>query len=200
MNIKKNKSFSTKGFCLKKYFLIMAVCLSSHLHAQISFDQKVDQLFFNVDVTNTSLTVLDSLSAAKNLQYIKVDASANFYMPGTVLVTGTYLYQFDKVAAVTTPFEKGSITLLQYANAQGISEIIWELQFENKDSAIMAFNELVSFLKTPTSEAKLYKTREFIKVAEISDPQSTRSKQLLFRILNNKNEEKKFKIRLFLDE
>ncbi|MDB5226753.1 MAG: hypothetical protein JWN78_946 [Bacteroidota bacterium] len=174
--------------------LVLSFFISSFAFSENEIDRKVEQLFFHTDISNVSLSLIDSLADVKTITYEKPTGyTVNFMMGGMLGVT-THLFEFKSTPELPVSFEKGVIKVLVNGNDTYVNDVSLELQVEKKEDGFKAFEELKDFLFTPDSRAYHYKTRNFLAEEEFYNKTSKKYHQVSLMLTDNDNPEGKYKI------
>ncbi|MDB5228065.1 MAG: hypothetical protein JWN78_2258 [Bacteroidota bacterium] len=184
---------------IRIFSIIPVFFISSVIFGQSeTFDKKVEQLFYNKHVYDNSMSLIDTLAAVKDLSYGVPKLSDNVTPIGVVNVR-RHVFEFKQSPYVPIVFDKGMIILevQEKGKEKLLKDITWQLEFENKEAAIQAFTELEKYFSVPGTTHKVYKTGVSLSTAEFTDHSSKQYPHIMFVLLNNRNDEKKYKIRLF---
>lgn len=181
--------------------ILLSVLISTTAFGQNEFDKKVEQLFFNKHVYDNSMSLIDTLAAVKSLNYVPPKAADGNLTTIGVVDVRTHVFEFKPSSSIPVIFDKGAIILqVQEKGKQKLlKDITWQLEFENKEAAFLAFTELEKYFSIAGTKHKVYKNGVSLSTAEFSNNSSSQYPHIMFVLLDNKNPEKKYKIRLFLE-
>ena len=178
--------------------LIFCVLISNISFAQNEIDRKVEQLFFHTDISNVSLSLIDSLAAVKTISYEKPTGYTVNFMFGGVLGVTTHLFEFKPTPDMPVSFDKGVIKVLVNGNDNFVNDVSLELQVGKKEDGLKAFEALKDFLYTSDSKAYHYHTRNFLEEEEFYNKTSKKYHQVSLMLTDNDNAEGKYKILMFV--
>lgn len=164
----------------------------------ISFDKKVEQLFFNVDVSNRSVSPVKAFIDNKLLSYEKPEGYTEYPFIGK---SWRHNFVFTKHPSLKSRFNKGQIEVRIVDNGMGekVDEIGWSLWFHKKEDALKSFDELVKHLKTAGTSINMNRSKLAIKEGEFSDTNSRKYSSLFLFLGDNKNSDEMYKIVLLLN-
>ena len=152
-----------------------------------TFDKKVEQLFFKKDVSNASTALIDLLLQEKQLKYTKPEGYTAYFTPDGPVGIYTHVFDFNQSPDNSIGFQGGSIILLVSADeSETVSDITWELQYDNKTDAMNGFSDLYEYLCVPGVVHYVYHGKEIIESAELSNKASKKYPHISFKLINNK--------------
>ncbi|MDB5228064.1 MAG: hypothetical protein JWN78_2257 [Bacteroidota bacterium] len=185
---------------MRIFVTILAVFISTITFAQSgTFEKRVEQLFFNKDVSSMSVAIIDTLASVKEISYIKPAATSSYFMPTGILSVWTHTFNFTNSPYMPIPFDKGLILIHARGTNERLKDITLELLYEQKETAVKAYNDLVKFLTVDGFAPRMYRQRISIFSAEMTNNGSKKYPNIMFHLFNNKNADKKYKIRLFVE-
>ncbi len=79
-----------------------------------------------------------------------------------------------------------------------INDITWELEFDTKETAQKAFEELKQYFGETGGKPRLFRVKPGLASVEYESTGSDKYPDIIFHLFNDNNPEKKFKIRLFM--
>lgn len=174
--------------------LVLSLFISSIAFSQNEIDKKVEQLFFHTDISNVSLSLIDSLAAVKTIKYEKPTGYTVNFMFGGILGVTTHLFEFTSTPELPVSFDKGVIKVLVNGNDNFVNDVSLELQVGKKEDVYKAFEELKNFLFTADSRAYHYKPKSFLAEEEFYNKTSKKYHQVSLLLTDNDNAEGKYKI------
>lgn len=189
---------------MKRIIFFLPFLFSAGLYARDgytdnSFDRKVEQLFFNKDVSTTSLALIDSLADDKELDYTKPEGYTTYFMMGGMMGVYKHVFDFKQSPDSSIGFDEGSIQVLVYANDSRIGDITWQLEYSKKEDAVAAFSDLFEHLCVPGVEHYLYHGKEIIEEAQFINKASRKYPHVSFKLIDKKgSSDGMYKIRLSL--
>lgn len=186
-------------FILTLFIATTALFGKTEMSANITFDQKVEQLFFKRDVSDATAALIDSLAQQKELKYTKPEGFT-VYFSYTPIGFYTHVFNFKELPENPVSFQQGSIILQVSAyDQEQISDITWELQYNNKTDALNGFSDLFEYLSVPGVVHYLYHGKEIIQEAQFTNKASKKYPHISFKLIDNKGTtDGKYKIRLSL--
>ncbi len=190
---------------MKRIFFILPLFISTialygknEVSIDNTFDQKIEQLFFKQDVSNATVSLIDSLAQEKGLKYTRPDGYA-VYFYDTPIALYTHVFDFKQLPDNSIGLQQGSIIVQVSSDETVISDITWELQYNNRTEAINGFSDLFEYLSVPGVVHYLYHGKEIMEEAEFTDKSSKKYPHISFKLIDNKGTtDGKYKIRLSL--
>lgn len=181
------------------FLLVLMLFISTMIDRQNTvFDKKVQQLFFDVDVSNQLPSLIDTFAGIKELTYKK----PNEY--GVHRLTGTdwkYSFRFTHHPYLTNHFDTGliEIKIREQNNIRSVSDISWILQFGKPEDAKNAFDELKKNFSQTKAVSKVYTSGLALETAEFTDKTAKKYPYVMFMLFDNSNPDKRYKIVFGLD-
>ena len=163
-----------------------------------TFDAKVQRLFFNVDISSRSPSLVDKFTEVQELTYKKPGGYVVYPLMGSVW---THTFKFITHSCLTNPFDTGIIELKVTDDSKGkkILDIWWTLQFEKIEDAKNVFIEMKNYFSQTKAISKVYQSDLAIETAEFTDRTAHKYPYIMFMLFDNSNLEKKYKIIFSLD-
>jgi hypothetical protein len=163
-----------------------------------TFDKKVEQLFFGVDVSNPSTELVDKFSKVTELIYRKHNEYVSYALMHNIW---SHIFQFRTHPYLTNHFDDGSIELKVIENGKGsqVLDIWWKLKFDKKGDAIKVFDEIKNYFSQTPSFKKVYSSDLAIETAEFTDITSKKYPYIMFMLFDNIDQDKKYQIIFSLD-
>ena len=160
---------------------------------ELTFDQKVQQLFFNVDVSNLSTSLIDTFAKNKELAYIKPDRYGIQRLTG---IDWTHTFKFKTSRFLINQFDLGIIELNIRENdkIKKVLNIVWKLEFEKKEDAVKVFDEMKNYFSKSQAAKKIYSSDDVIQTAEFSDKTAKKYPYIMFTLFDNKKFDKTYQI------
>ena len=149
-------------------FILTTFILTVASGQNFSFDQKVEQLFFNVNVSERSASLINQFAQVNQLQYIKPDGYTSFSLKHKGWF---HSFKFISQPYLKSKVDTGFIEIIidDFPGKQIISEIWWRLSFDRKQNAINVFNELKKQFTNGTVISKIYQSELAMETAEFTD-------------------------------
>ena len=162
------------------------------------FDKKVQQLFFNVDISNQSISLVDTFANIKELTYKKPNSYGIHRLTG---IDWTHSFKFTTQPYLTNHFDTGFIELKITENdkVKKVSNIWCKLQFDKKEDAIKVFDEMKNYFSLTQATKKIYSSDLAIETAEFTDTTAKKYPYIMFMLFDNTGFEKKYQIIFSLD-
>jgi hypothetical protein len=179
-------------------FILSAFAFGKTGSVENIFDKKVEQLFFNKDVSSGSVSLVDSLAKEKELDYIKPEGITTCVIGIGIMGFYKHVFDFRQSPESSISFDKGSIELHVNTNETQINDITWEMQYNKKEDAVAAFSDLFEYLCVPGVEHYLYHGKEIMEEAQFINKSSTKYPHISFKLIDNIGPDGKYKIRLSL--
>lgn len=178
---------------------VMAIFISTMINGQnATFDKKVQQLFFNVDVSIHSTSIIKKFADVKELTYKKPSGYVDYPFTGN---TWMHTFKFTTHRYLTNHFDTGIIELKVVENSKRkkVSSIWWELQFDKVENAKKVFDEMKNYFRQTKAINKIYSADIAIETAEFTDKASQKYPYISFTLFDNSSLDKKYKIIFLLD-
>lgn len=130
------------------------------LSQSTTFSKAVKQLFFGVDVSNKSPSLLDSLLSSPNLHY-QGQRARQWNLNTTIRMNSSnarstkHVFTFTESLLADLKIKKGEIELMlgETDSTKKIFDLSWRLALSNKTAAINCFNKLTKlFSKLATNK------------------------------------------------
>ena len=114
-----------------------------------TFSQQVKQLFFGIDITGRSPSLLDSFRSVPQLHYTtdgvrQWNLNVSIEMNSTQATSSTHRFSFAESPLPGFPIEKGVIqlTMGETDSSRKLMSLTWHVEFRDKKSATNYFNKL----------------------------------------------------------
>lgn len=114
-----------------------------------SFSQRVNELFFGVDVSNRTASLIDSFRSISQLQYhhnntAQWNLNTSIEMKSDNALSTDHRFTFTQSPLRDIEFEKGAIDIKlgESDSTTRILNLIWRLEFKDRASAKEGFNKL----------------------------------------------------------
>lgn len=187
-------------FILLLLITTLAVFGKSEESVDNTFDQKVEQLFFKKDVSNATASLIDSLAQEKKLRYLKPEGYTAYFTENGAISMYTHIFDFNQLPDNSINFQHGSIFVQVTADeAEQVSDITWELQYNNKTDAINGFSDLYEYLCVPGVKHYLYHGEDNLEEVQLTNKKSKKYPHISFILFDGKGTvDGKYKIRLSL--
>ena len=178
-------------------FALTILTSTMTLGQNTSFDKKVESLFFNVDVTNDSVSLVDQFINVQSLTYIKPDvysssAGTNFW---------THIFTFTTLPYIKSSFDIGFIvlTVAEINNIKQIFDIKWKLQFDNMENASKAFGELKRLFTQTNVKHRSQKLGDRAEIDEFTNDKAIKYPNITLALYHGDNTEKQYQVFFALD-
>ena len=163
-----------------------------------AFDEKVQKLFFGVDVSNKQISLVDTLASIKELTYKKPNEYGVRRLTG---IDWKHSFIFTHHPYLTNPFDTGfiDIKIREQNNIKSIFDISWTLQFDKLEDAKRIFEELKNHFSQTKAIIKVYSSDLALETAEFTDKTAKKYPNVMFMLFDNNNFDKHYKIIFGLD-
>lgn len=133
----------------RTFFIILTLFSSTLSMSQTNFSQQVNELFFGVDVSNKSATLLDSFLSVPQLHHSDNGArqrnlNVAMQMNSNKAWSSRHEFVFTESPLPDLKIEKGTIelTLGETDSTKKLLSLYWRLQFSDKAAATKYFDKL----------------------------------------------------------
>ena len=163
-----------------------------------TFDEKVQELFFDVDVSNQQVSLVDTLAGIKGLTYEKPDKCGVHRLTG---IDWKHSFIFTHHPYLTNHFDTGliDIKIREQNNIKSVFDISWTLQFDKLEVAKKVFEELKNHFSQTKAITKVYTSDLALETAEFTDKTAKKFPYVMFMLFDNNNLDKHYQIIFGLD-
>lgn len=156
--------------------MILTIFSSTHAVSQsTTFSQRVNELFFGVDLSNKSASLFDSLLSIPQLRHSdngvrQQDLNVAMEMNSHEAWSSRHLFYFSESPIPGLEIEMGTIEvwLGETESFKKILSLHWQLQFSNKVSATKYFDKLKQLFADLATMKKFEKDKEVGDIAQFS--------------------------------
>lgn len=141
----------------------------------MTFSQRVNELFFGVDISNKSVSLFDSLLSVPELHYRDNGArqwnlNVGMEMNSDKAWSSRHEFIFTQSPLLDLKMEKGiiEITLGETDSTKKLLNLIWQLQFSDKVSATNYFDKLKQTFDDLATKKKFEKDKVVGDIAQFS--------------------------------
>jgi hypothetical protein len=163
-----------------------------------TFDEKVQQLFFDVDVSNQHISLVDKLARIKELAYKKPNEYGVHRLTG---IDWKHSFIFTHHPYLTNHFDTGliDIKIREQNNFKSVFDLSWTLEFDKLKDAKKVFEELKNNFSQTKAITKFYTSDLALETAEFTDKTAKKYPYIMFMLFDNNNLDKRYKIIFGLD-
>jgi hypothetical protein len=161
------------------------------------FDKIVERLFFNVDVSSMSTSLIDSFKSLPSLTY---EPPKYGYGSSLYPITWIHIFNFASCELLKKAFDSGQIhlDLEVHRTHESISKLAWICKFKNLDDAKAVFDELKAVFNDTKAAKKIYRF-DSTQFAEFLYKKSIKYPHIYLALAEYPARDKTYKIILFWD-
>lgn len=175
-NNKRTHQTHTQHRMIRILFIISTAFISIQSMAQTkTFSQCVNDLFFGVDVSSKSASILDNLLSMPELHYSEVGArqwniNISMAMQSHKALSTKHQFTFSHSPLPGLKIENGIIeaTLGETDSVRKLLDLGWRLQFSDKASATKYFDTLKQIFGDSATEKKIEHNKHFGEIAQFA--------------------------------
>ena len=162
------------------------------------FDENVQQLFFEIDVSNQRISLVDTFVSTKGLTYEKPNECGVRRLTG---IDWKHSFIFTHHPYLTNHFDTGfiDIKIREQNNIKSVFDISWTLQFDKLEDAKKVFEELKNHFSHTKAITKVYTSDLALETAEFTDKTAEKFPHVMFMLFDNNNLDKHYQIIFGLD-
>ena len=183
----------------RTFIIVLTIFISTMTNGQdTTFDKKVQQLFFDVDLSNQLTSLVDTFAIIKELTYKKPNEYGIHRLTG---IDWKHSFSFTRHPYLTNHFDTGliDIKIREQNNIKSVFDISWTLQFDKLENAKEVFEELKNHFSQTNAITKFYTSDLAIETAEFTDKTAKKYPYVMFMLFDNDKADKRYKIIFGLD-
>jgi hypothetical protein len=145
----------------------------------MTFSQQVNELFFGVEISNKSASLIESLRSIPQLRYSdngarQFNLNATMEMKSDKAWSSRHEFSFSESPLPDLQIEMGTIeiTLVETDNEKKLLNLNWQLQFKDKISATKYFDKLNQLFGDFSTIKKFEKDKDVGDIAQFSTSNS----------------------------
>lgn len=159
----------------RTFFIILTLFSSTLSMSQTNFSQRVNELFFGVDVSDKSASLLDSFLSVPKLHYRnngvrQWNLNVAMEMKSDKAWSSRHEFAFTESPLPDLKIEKGAIelTLGETDSTKKLLGLNWRLQFSDKAEATLYFDKLKQLFGDVATSKKFERDKDVGDIAQFS--------------------------------